>query len=191
MFLLSILDRSCKWITSITVFIVAITFTTPDNVTVAIYVAASLVNAMMSKLLKRIINEARPAGTRHRPDPGMPSGHAMSLAYLSAAAARALSLAPVLISPLKLCLLQVLVVGLGVFFMVLRVQLGHHTVPQIVVGGALGYMNLFLVTQLDAHYAFCELPSEAKMKILILCVTLCVTFAVKYIRSWIKEIVEE
>ena len=39
-------------------------------------------NAALSKVLKRVINEARPEGARTA-DPGMPSSHSMSLFFLA------------------------------------------------------------------------------------------------------------
>lgn len=55
-------------------------------------IVGAILNALLSKVMKRVINEARPEGARLT-DPGMPSSHAQSLfffaAYLSAAAARA------------------------------------------------------------------------------------------------------
>ena len=54
MFLASV-DKLTKWITSVTVALVAVTYTTPDNVTVAVYVACSILNAFVSRGLKRLI----------------------------------------------------------------------------------------------------------------------------------------
>lgn len=61
---------------------VAITLITRRDVATYLWVAGSILNAALSKILKRIINEARPEGARTA-DPGMPSSHAMSLFFLS------------------------------------------------------------------------------------------------------------
>jgi len=47
-----------------------------------LWVAGAILNAALSKVLKRLINEARPKGAQIA-DPGMPSSHAMSLFYLA------------------------------------------------------------------------------------------------------------
>ena len=52
-------------------------------------ILGAVLNALLSKVLKRLLNEARPAGAPLA-DPGMPSSHAQSLfffaSYLSVAA---------------------------------------------------------------------------------------------------------
>lgn len=47
-----------------------------------LWVFGGILNAALSKVLKRLINESRPAGAKVA-DPGMPSSHAMSLFFLS------------------------------------------------------------------------------------------------------------
>lgn len=100
----------------------------------------SVVNSVNGKILKRILNHERPDGAV-KADPGMPSSHATSLSYLSVYGAASLvyfkNAAPMLGYPLQLACATVLVV-LGVFLSYLRVRLGYHTAPQVIVGYALG-----------------------------------------------------
>ena len=45
-------------------------------------ITGAVINAIFSKILKRLINESRPAGAQES-DPGMPSSHAMSLFFFA------------------------------------------------------------------------------------------------------------
>ena len=47
-----------------------------------LWVVGGILNAVLAKVLKRVINQARPEGARTL-DPGMPSSHAMSLFFLA------------------------------------------------------------------------------------------------------------
>jgi len=59
----------------------------------ALALAASVLNSLAGKALKRALGHARPAGAR-RADPGMPSSHGVSLGYLATYGATALLTAP-------------------------------------------------------------------------------------------------
>jgi len=100
----------------------------------------SVVNSLNGKILKRILNHERPDGAV-KADPGMPSSHATSLSYLSVYGAASLAYfkdaAPMLGYPAQVACAAVLVV-VGAFLSYLRVRLGYHTAPQVVVGYALG-----------------------------------------------------
>tara|TARA_B110001452_G_scaffold239129_1_gene219994 strand:+ start:1421 stop:2152 length:732 start_codon:yes stop_codon:yes gene_type:complete len=96
-------------------------------------VSGAVGNALLSKVLKRLLNEARPTGARLA-DPGMPSSHSQSLfffaSYLSCAAndaaTPALSMGAVGLLPL------------GGFLAWQRVRAGLHTPAQVLVGGTIG-----------------------------------------------------
>ena len=107
----------------------------------------SVVNSACGKVLKKLLNEKRPEGAA-KADPGMPSSHALSLSYLSVYAASALAsrggvdggaifasaLQPWPVSATFVIPGCVSLIALGVFFTWLRVKLGYHTKPQVVVG---------------------------------------------------------
>jgi len=99
-------------------------------------VTGAVLNAIFGKVLKRLINEARPEGARET-DPGMPSSHAQSLfffaTYLSLAALRAPELEATTRAAASLGLL-----GLATAGSVHRVKSGLHTPAQITVGAAVG-----------------------------------------------------
>ena len=60
---------------------IAVTFFVRRDAWTSLYVCGGILNAILSKVLKRVINQARPEGARSA-DPGMPSSHAMSLFFL-------------------------------------------------------------------------------------------------------------
>ena len=68
-----------KWLVSGSAFIVLLVRRDAATVT---FLCGAIGNALLSKVLKRLINAARPAGARLS-DPGMPSSHAQSLSYFA------------------------------------------------------------------------------------------------------------
>ena len=104
-------------------------------------ITGAVINAIFSKILKRLINESRPAGAQES-DPGMPSSHAMSLFFfatylvLLAATAPTLPLLPP--GPTPRVGAAVVVLGLATYGAVHRVRSGLHTPAQICVGAAIG-----------------------------------------------------
>ena len=114
----------------------------------------SVVNSAFGKALKRLLNEKRPEGAA-KADPGMPSSHALSLAYLSVYAASALAtrggenggaalvVGAATLPPWPVPAWAVVpgcaaLIACGVFLTWLRVELGYHTGAQVGVGYALG-----------------------------------------------------
>ena len=133
-----------------TKFVVAgaalVTLVTHPNVPVAWCLIGSVVNSIAGKLLKRLLNHARPTGAA-KADPGMPSSHAVSLAYLSVYAASGLLQRGGGIEtnptawPVPVWAVHPIAAGLvstGMFFTWLRVALGYHTWPQVLAGYAMG-----------------------------------------------------
>jgi dolichyldiphosphatase len=127
------------------------TLVTKPEVAVVWCLIGSVVNSACGKVLKKLLNEKRPEGAA-KADPGMPSSHALSLSYLSVYAAAALAsrggvdggaigtsaLQPWPVSATFVIPGCVSLIALGVFFTWLRVKLGYHTKPQVVVGYVLG-----------------------------------------------------
>ena len=123
-----------------------------------LWVAGGILNAALSKVLKRLINESRPEGARTA-DPGMPSSHAMSLFFLSVFVAAAAQdwrpqqlagLSPSLAADHRPVAEAVLLVGYAVTASTWRVGAGYHTREQVAAGAALG-----TVTGLS-WYALCR-----------------------------------
>ncbi|KAK8937417.1 hypothetical protein KSP39_PZI012578 [Platanthera zijinensis] len=94
----------------------------------------AVVNAGLSTILKRILNQQRPSAFRS--GPGMPSTHAQSIFYAAVFAVASFA---------RLAGINVLTVGVGVITFLcgsylswLRVSQRLHTVNQVLVGAALG-----------------------------------------------------
>lgn len=108
---------------------------------VILYIGGALLNAGSAKLLKRIINQSRPDGAT-KVDPGMPSSHATSLSFLSILCAAAIvDVQTTLFAPAVRLAAAASAVTAAVVACSWRVYCGYHTVPQILVGWALGTLN--------------------------------------------------
>ncbi|KAL2608767.1 hypothetical protein R1flu_027340 [Riccia fluitans] len=99
-------------------------------------IGAALSGAL-GKVLKRLINGKRPdSASGRKEDPGMPSSHAQGFMYLSTYASLALLTGYdwSLWTMASACGL----ILMGAYLSWLRVADGLHTIPQILVGGAVG-----------------------------------------------------
>lgn len=141
-----------KWSVSTAIAIAMLWFRSPFMIVLCV---AALVNAVLSKVLKRIINQRRPPGAPEL-DPGMPSSHAQSLfflaSYLSIAAythhAHLPALFPILLSFFidfsTSSLAHLAAFSLLTFAAagsVGRVVRGFHTFPQVHVGALVGSLS--------------------------------------------------
>lgn len=159
---LSALNESTKFLVS---GAAALTLALRPDLAVAWCLIGSVVNSALGKILKKLLNEKRPEGAA-KADPGMPSSHALSLAYLSTYAAFALAtrggddggavfhfFGSVIgrsassggaAWPVRAWAVVpgcVAFMTAGGFFTWLRVELGYHTKSQVLVGYALGFVN--------------------------------------------------
>jgi dolichyldiphosphatase len=118
------LNNSTKWAVS---GLVALTVLARRDLHCAWCLLGSVLAAALCRRLKHALNEARPPQAR-KADPGMPSSHANSLAFLAAYVALAgAGLAT-----------GVAVPAVAVALSWLRVYLGYHTAAQVAAGWALG-----------------------------------------------------
>lgn len=134
--------------------------------------------AFVNKGVKRLINAPRPAGAR-KADPGMPSSHAQSLAYLSSyLAIFALSHAPLAAAG---------VLALGAYLAWLRVATGLHTAPQVVVGFGVGVANASLFGSLGEAFGGVSFVQSHPLALACLWSSTAlavVAFAVAVARKW-------
>jgi len=131
--LLEALNESTKWAVSFTVFSVLLW---RRDLLSSWCMLGSIAAAILCRVLKFAINEARPPAAR-KADPGMPSAHANSLAFLSTF----VSVSAVATMPVGAALRWPLAVGVpacALFLAWLRVALGYHTLPQVAAGWVLG-----------------------------------------------------
>ncbi|CAH8388765.1 unnamed protein product [Eruca vesicaria subsp. sativa] len=98
-------------------------------------IIGSVSNAALSVVLKRILNQARPA-TTSRTDPGMPSTHAQSISFISMFAV--LSVMEWLGTSKVSLFLSCFILASGSYFIRLRVSQKLHTSSQVVVGAIVG-----------------------------------------------------
>eukprot|EP00967_Tisochrysis_lutea_P039735 scaffold47636_cov29-Tisochrysis_lutea.AAC.3 len=142
---------STRWIVS---GASALTLLWRRDMATVLCLCGAILNALLSKVLKRLINEARPEGARLT-DPGMPSSHAQSLfffaSYISAAAAQLdmtpslgpfdylLPYAPSMPATVELKTAVVVVAfATAVVAAGMRVSAGLHTREQVGVGATIG-----------------------------------------------------
>ena len=127
--ILVVINESTKWAVSAAVFITLALL--HRNLTCNWWVLGSVLAASLCKALKSALNHARPH-TARKEDPGMPSSHANSLAFLSTFAS--LWLFHTNTTPF----LPIAIPALALFLTWLRVALGYHTIAQVAVGWGLG-----------------------------------------------------
>ena len=113
----------------------------------ALFVFGAVLNALLSKVLKRLINNARPSGSALS-DPGMPSSHAQSLfffaAYLCIVTHRSTTVpeffehTPRLAMKLLRETLAYCFPAVALGLALVRVRDGLHTHAQVFVGAVIG-----------------------------------------------------
>jgi dolichyldiphosphatase len=141
---LEIVNESVKWVVSSAVGLVIMY---RRDITSAYWLVGSILAAAICRFLKFVINEARPSDRLS--DPGMPSSHANSLAFLSTFVALwcysvhvdpfdSSSSASFLAAPIEVLALCLAAPLVGACLASLRVALGFHTAAQVAVGWALG-----------------------------------------------------
>lgn len=113
-----------------------------QNGMAARYLLGAGANSVLSKVLKRVLNQERPETSlaQGKVDPGLPSSHAHMLSYLAASLFLDDFLLPPLLGvfPVKYCV--ALLAGIGSSW---RVHIGRHTVLQVVVGIGTGSAGAF------------------------------------------------
>ncbi|KAK8653814.1 hypothetical protein V6N13_127797 [Hibiscus sabdariffa] len=146
----------------------------------------SIVNALLSVGLKRVLNQERPvAGLKS--DPGMPSSHAQSIFYTVA-----FTIASILewlgVNELSVSI-SVLALAFGSYFSWLRVSQKLHTINQILVGAVVGstfsvlwYMSWDTVV-LEAFNS----SLLVRVIVLLACAGFGLGFLVYVIQYWLKD----
>ena len=111
------------------------------SLSMALFLAAAIFNALAVKTVKRLVAQPRPAASPEQGDYGMPSSHAASLFFFAIAlpdsalkgetSATATTIATM--GSLRVCL-AILAGALSLH----RVHGGYHTTPQVIPGGIWG-----------------------------------------------------
>ncbi|KAF3632163.1 putative mitochondrial chaperone BCS1-A-like [Capsicum annuum] len=155
--------------------------------TEAIWAASgSVLNAWLSTVLKRILNQERPVSTI-RSDPGMPSSHAQSIFY---------TLMFCIVSMVEYfglngitAVMSALIFAIGSYLSWLRVSQQLHTISQVAVGAALGFsFSVFWFWLWDAIVLKVYLSNLWVQLIIVLgTATICVCFLLYVFRYWVLE----
>ena len=135
-----LIGKNTKWIVSLSA--AAVLLYRRDALAVSA-IAGALSNAVLGKVLKRILQQKRPDGAPLA-DPGMPSSHAMSLFFLSCYLCSAIVSWTPTWSPLQGAAAIASLLGFAASGAAWRVKSGLHTAAQVVVGGLLSGTNGFL-----------------------------------------------
>lgn len=170
-------------------------------------VTGSIAAAFNNKLLKRLINQSRPEAAR-KADPGMPSSHAQSLAFLSTYcvigkghSARGVrtrrrtshrpraGLQYAIPERPQAVAAGAAVAALGSFLAWLRVRLGFHTADQVLVGCLVGVTSASLWHWLGLQQAFPYMDANPQAGVYLWGITglAVVAFAGKTVASWYNE----
>lgn len=107
-----------------------------------VFFLGSIINALCGKTLKRVLCRPRPDGSLLG-DPGMPSSHATSLCFIGTFTAMWVEEAGciTIALPWRIALYSLLV-GYTLINLWWRVEVGHHTYPQVVGGLSLGEASM-------------------------------------------------
>ncbi|KAF5736015.1 hypothetical protein HS088_TW14G00147 [Tripterygium wilfordii] len=177
----STLNRLSKWLVS--VLFVAVLLWRHD-VEALVAAMGFVINALLSKTLKRVLNHKRPVSAL-RSDPGMPSSHAQSIFFI---------VVFVIVSIVEWLgtneiglIISWLVLTFGSYLTWLRVSQQLHTVSQVVVGGTLGSIFSILWLWSWNTIVLKLLMSSLWVQIVVLFAAAghCLVFVLFIIRHWL------
>lgn len=183
---LAYINESTKWVVSGIAFTILIG---KRDESTAWCIIGGVISAIVCRTLKFVINASRPLNAR-KSDPGMPSSHASTLAFLSMYPSMMLleHSSGVKVAMSNVALASGLIAG-GVFLTSLRVVLGYHTWPQVVVGWCLGSFVAILWQYIGVSIVLPYLISHAVGR-WGLTLTTCgfvALFAIKNVLRWVRE----
>ncbi|XP_043711745.1 lipid phosphate phosphatase epsilon 2, chloroplastic [Telopea speciosissima] len=146
----------------------------------------SIVNVLISVILKRILNQKRPISTL-KSDPGMPSSHAQSIFF--AAIFIILSLVEWLGINEVSVIVGTLILACGSYLSWIRVSQQYHTINQVLVGAVLGCICSILW-----FWSWDKIILKAFISLLWVRVVVvlvgsgcCLAFFIYIVRYWLTE----
>ncbi|GAA0163828.1 protein modifying enzyme [Lithospermum erythrorhizon] len=146
----------------------------------------SILNAGLSVILKRILNQERPVSSS-KSDPGMPSSHAQSIFFTSIFVI--MSMVEYFELNELTASLSAVILAIGSYFSWLRVSQKLHTISQVTVGAILGSIFSFLwfwswkAIVLDAF----ESSLSVRIIVLLSAAVMCLGFSIYVIQYWIMD----
>ncbi|CAL5197566.1 unnamed protein product [Lathyrus oleraceus] len=149
------------------------------------FAGGSVVNAMLSVLLKQILNQKRPSTLKS--DPGMPSSHSQAIFFavmftiLSSIESFRINAFTIISSGL--------VLALGSYLSYLRVSQKLHTVSQVVVGAAVGSIFSISWYWLWNTFVLDAFASSLWVRIIVIVGSagFCLGFLLHVVRHWFKD----
>ncbi|XP_033144647.1 lipid phosphate phosphatase epsilon 1, chloroplastic-like isoform X2 [Brassica rapa] len=179
----AIVNRLSKWV----VFILFASIILLRHDGTALWgIIGSVSNATLCVVLKRMLNQARPA-TTSRTDPGMPSSHAQSISYISLFAV--LSVMEWFGTSKVSMFLSCLIIASGSYFIRLRVSQKLHTSSQVVVGAIVGSVFcIFWYTMWNSLLleAF-ESSILLQTSVFLVAAALTLAFAIFVVLNWFRN----
>ncbi|XP_062102445.1 lipid phosphate phosphatase epsilon 2, chloroplastic [Humulus lupulus] len=179
----STLNRLSKWIVS---GIFAAVLLGRHDAEAVWFAMGSIVNALLSVALKRILNQERPASAL-KSDPGMPSSHAQSIffnfMFVNFSVVEWLGINDITLA------ISGFILILGSYLTWLRVSQRLHTLSQVVVGAIIG--TIFSVFWYWSWNAFLLQAFESSLwvQIIVLLVAagLCLGFVFYVFQYWFRD----
>ncbi|XP_009136574.2 lipid phosphate phosphatase epsilon 1, chloroplastic [Brassica rapa] len=149
-------------------------------------IIGSVSNSALSLVLKRILNQARPA-TTSRTDPGMPSTHAQSISFISVFAV--LSVMEWLGTSKVSMFLCCLILASCSYFIRLRVSQRLHTSSQVVVGAIVGsvFCILWYTTWNSLLLEAFESSLLLQTSVFLVAAALTLAFATHVVLNWFRN----
>lgn len=149
-------------------------------------IIGSVSNSALSLVLKRILNQARPA-TTSRTDPGMPSTHAQSISFISVFAV--LSVLEWLGTSKVSMFLCCLILASCSYFIRLRVSQRLHTSSQVVVGAIVGsvFCILWYTTWNSLLLEAFESSLLLQTSVFLVAAALTLAFATHVVLNWFRN----
>ncbi|KAA0036211.1 lipid phosphate phosphatase epsilon 1 [Cucumis melo var. makuwa] len=146
----------------------------------------SVINAVLSIVLKRILNQERPIATL-RPDPGMPSSHAQSIFFTVVfVALSAVEWLGVNAVSLSICGFSFI---FGSYFSWLRVSQKLHTISQVLVGSVLGgFFSIlwYLLWKAVVNEAFSD-NLWVQVVVVLGASGFCIGFVIYVFNNWFRD----
>ncbi|WZY84778.1 hypothetical protein YC2023_031162 [Brassica napus] len=179
----AIVNRLSKWV----VFILFASIILLRHDGTALWgIIGSVSNATLCVVLKRILNQARPA-TTSRTDPGMPSSHAQSISYISLFAV--LSVVEWFGTSKVSMFLSCLIIMSGSYFIWLRVSQKLHTSSQVVVGAIVGsgFCIFWYTTWNSLLLEAFESSILLQTSVFLVAAALTLAFAIFVVLNWFRN----
>lgn len=176
------LNRTSKWLVAALFGLVIIWKHDAEALWAAM---GSVMNAWLSTILKRLLNQDRPSSLRS--DPGMPSSHAQSIFYAAVFSVASIT---------RFMGINVFTVGVGALTLLcgaylswMRVSQRFHTMNQVLVGAAVGSACSLAWFWMWHSFVLQAFISSIWVRIFVIIgsVSFCLAFLFYVIQNWLQD----